>query len=173
MTKKEILMAVCGVDDDSEAKAQIMIETKFIDVEKGEELRVDSIQLYGPILHCFRNLHRMNVDIQFENASDSDFLQCTQMLKEFCIPENSMDNSDSLIPIVQVTILPLSFEGEYFISGVHASWTIIPSQENKLPDTIRFIFNNNDFHTYHIREDMLETEEVEAEEQEPNEKEND
>ena len=84
-----------------------------------------------------------------------------------------MDTSDSLIPVIQVTILPLSLEGEYFISGVHASWTMIPSQENKLPDTIRFIFNNNDFHTYHIREDMLETEEVEAEEQELNEKEND
>lgn len=164
MTEKDILMAACGVDEESEGKAQVMVETKFVDVEKGEEIRVDAMHLQAPIINCFRNLHRMNVDIQFDNASDPEFVQCIQMLKDFCVPENSMDNSDSLIPVVQVTIMPLSLEGEYFIGGFHASWTVIPSQKDKLPDTIRFIFNNNDFHTYHINEDMLESEELEVEE---------
>ena len=164
MTEKDILKAACGVDVVGESKAQIMVETKFIDVEQGEEIQVDSIQMQGPVINCFRNLHRMNVDIRFENAYDTDFVQCLYMLNGFCVPENSMDSSSDLVPVVQVTIMPFSLEGEYFIGGFHASWTLIPSRPDKQPDTIRFIFNNNDFHAYHINEDMLEPEEIEAEE---------
>ena len=164
MTEKDILKEACGVDEAGEAKAQVMLETKFIDVEQGEEIRVDSMQMQGPVINCFRSLHRINVDMKFEDAYDTDLVQCLHMLNGFCVPENSMDSSNSLIPVVQVTIMPLSLEGEYFIGGFHASWTVIPSQPDKLPDTIRLIFNNNDFHAYHIHEDMLEPEEVEAEE---------
>ena len=160
MTEKEVLLAMCGVDENEDTKAQIMIETKYVDVVKGEEKRVGVIDLHGPVVNCFRSHRFMNVDVQFDSASDPELINCIRLLKDFNNPENSMDSNNNLVPIVQLTLMPISLGGEYFASGVHGSWTIIPSQMNRLPDTIRFIFVNGDFFTYRVNEsaDDLEME---------------
>ncbi len=156
MKEKDILIAMCGVDENYEPKAQVMMETKFIDIVKGEEIRVDTIHLHGPIVNCFRSNRFMNVDLQFDSSSDPHFVQCIQMLKDFCKPENSVDSNDNQMPIIQLTIMPITFGGEYYASGIDGSWTIVPSQPNRLPDTIRFIFIYGDFFTYRIKESDID-----------------
>lgn len=152
MRERDVLIAACGVNADGSPKAQVMIETKFIDVEKGEEERVDSIHLHGPIVNCFRNIEHMNVDVQFNGSTDPAFIQCIQMLKSFCVPENSFDSESDKIPIVALTIVPDSLNGEFLVIGTNASWVVMPSQANRLPDMIRFIFNNNDFRSFRAME---------------------
>ena len=156
-TERDVLMAACGVNQQmpEQPKAQILLETKLLDFQNDSEVRVDSMELYGPIINCFRNVQHMCVDVQFDEY-DLDFIQSVQMLKSFCSPEYSLDNQNGIVPVVVLTILPISLEGEYFASGVNGSWVIMPSQANRLPDTIRFIFNNQDFHTYRLNEDKLE-----------------
>ena len=156
-TEKDILMAACGLNQQmpEQPKAQILLETKLLDFQNDSEVCIDSMELYGPIINYFRNVQHMCVDVQFD-AYDSDFIQSVQMLKSFCSPEYSLDNQNGIVPVVVLTILPVSLEGEYFASGINGSWVIMPSQANRLPDTIRFIFNNQDFHTYHLNENELE-----------------
>ncbi|MBQ8039501.1 MAG: hypothetical protein IJ274_06495 [Lachnospiraceae bacterium] len=157
-TEKDVLVASCGINEEhpEEPKAQILVETKKLDLSSGEEEVIERIDLYGPIVNCFRNLQHMMLDIQFDSASDPDFIQVVRVLKEFCVPENSLDEESDKLPIVVVTIMPVSLEGEYFAAGVNGSWVVMPSQANRLPDTIRFIFNNIDFHTYRMNESELE-----------------
>lgn len=148
MRERDVLIAACGVSEDEEPKAQVLIKTLFVNLKNGAEIEVDSIHLHGPVINCFRNMERMSVDIQFDCASDPDLIQCIQVLQKFCIPENSLDNQSENVPIISVTILPVSLGGEYYVTGIHGSWVVMPSQANRLPDSIRFIFNNDDFHTY-------------------------
>ncbi len=157
-TEKDVLMASCGISEEypEEPKAQILVETKKLNLTNGEEEIIDKIDLYGPIVNCFRNLQHMMLDIQFDSASDPDFIKTVKALKDFCVPENSLEEGSDKLPVVVVTIMPVSLEGEYFAAGVNGSWVVMPSQANRLPDTIRFIFNNMDFHTYRINESELE-----------------
>lgn len=164
MTEREILIEASGISESREPKAQVQIETKFVDVENGEETVVDSIGFHGPILNFFRSVRHMNVDVQFDSSSDPGLLQLVQMLKNFCIPENSMVSGDSRIPVVVLTVLPTSLNGEYFATGVNASWVVVPSQANRLPDTVRFIFDNRDFHTYRLNESNIDVDQLSRDE---------
>lgn len=164
MTERDILIAASGISEDREPKAQIQIETKFVDVEKGEEVVVDSIGFHGPILNFFRSVRHMNVDVQFDSASDPGLYQLVKVLKEFWIPENSVVSGDGRIPVVVLTVLPTALAGEYFATGVNASWVVIPSQVNRLPDTVRFIFDNRDFHTYRLNESNIDVDQLNRDE---------
>lgn len=163
MTEREILIAASGISETREPKAQVQIDTKFVDVENGEEIVLDTIGFHGPILNFFRSVRHMNMDVQFDSASDPGLLQLVQILKNFCVPENSLSTGDSRIPIITVTALPTSLGGEYFATGVNASWVVMPSQANRLPDTVRFIFDNRDFHTYRLNESEVDFDQLERE----------
>ena len=148
MRERDLLIAACGVTEDGRPKAQIQIITRFVDINNSEELNIDMIQLYGPVVNIFRTMEHASVDIQFDSSSDPDFVQSIKMLQDFCKPENSLDNQSDTIPVVLVNIIPLSYEGEYYSTGMHGSWVVMPSQPNRLADTIRFIFKNEDFCSY-------------------------
>lgn len=160
MTEREILIAASGISETNSPKAQIQIETKFVDIENGEEIVVDTIGFHGPILNFFRSVRHMSVDVQFDSASDPGLLQLIQMLKNFCISENSLSTGENKIPVVTLTVLPVSLAGEYFATGVNGSWVVMPSQANRLPDTVRFIFDNRDFHTYRLNESNFDLDQL-------------
>ena len=96
-TEKDILMAACGLNQQmpEQPKAQILLETKLLDFQNDSEVCIDSMELYGPIINCFRNVQHMCVDVQFD-AYDSDFIQSVQMLKSFCSPEELERNTEIL-----------------------------------------------------------------------------
>lgn len=155
ITEREILIAGCGVNSEGSGKSILKIETKFIDIIKGEEIVQREIVMDGPVLNIHRNLKSAIVDVKFPGITDYDLVQTVKMLNEFTIPENSMDSSDDNIPVIQLTFMPKELEGIYFGTGIHASWVLMASDVNKPADTIRFIFDCNEFHTYRISDSAV------------------
>ncbi len=161
MTEREILLACSGVTEDEQPRARMLLETKYVDLKDGTEVTVSEKALFGPVLNFFRNARHMNVDVCFPSATDPELLDVVEMLKAFSTPEHSMDIADSTVPLVQLTVMPEAYHGEYFAAGWNSSWVLMPSQMNRLPDTVRFIYDNDDFHTYRSTLAELTVEELE------------
>lgn len=146
--EKDILSEICGVDDNGVAKAMVEVTTRIVDLESGEEKLVSRETLKSTVVNCFRSVRHMTLDLLFESGTDPDFVDTVKMLRKFTVPENSLDGSK--YPVITVTAMPTSLFGEYYATGINGSWVITPSQFNKPADTIRFIFDNSDFHCYRV-----------------------
>lgn len=155
LTEKDVFIAASGVTEDGDGKSLSQIATKFLDMGTGEEELVREMSFDGVIINIFKSLRMTMIDFKFESALDYNFVQASEMLKEFTSVENSADPESNRMPIVQVTIMPEELEGQYYITGVHGSWCLMPSEQGKAADIIRFIFDNDTVHTFRINEDML------------------
>ena len=75
-----------------------------------------------------------------------------KMLKAFTDSNNSISELADVIPTIQVTIIPKGLLGDYFVSGLHASWCVMPSEAGGDMNTIRFIFQNEYLHCFEIND---------------------
>ena len=160
MTEKEVFIAACGVDDDQNNKSIVKIESKIFHTKNSTEEDVSERTIDGPVVNIFRSMRYTMIDLQFSDNSDYDYINVSAMLKDFCTPGNSIDDLAEDIPAIVLTVMPKSLEGEYYICGMHGTWCLMPSQPNRLADTIRFIFDNNLVHTYQIDESQVDTDEL-------------
>ncbi len=163
MTEKEVFIATCGVDEDKNNKSLIKVETKVFHIDDETEETISERTLDGPVVNIFRSMRYTMIDLKFRDNSDYDYINVSALLKEFCVPENSIDDKASDIPAVVLTVMPKELEGEYYITGMHGTWTLMPSQPNRLADTIRFIFDNNLVHTYRVDAEDIDIDEVNEE----------
>ena len=161
ITEKTVFIAACGVDEKGTNKSITKVETNYLNVADNAEKVESEITMDGAVVNIFRSLRYTMIDFQFTNSADCDYVRALQLLKEFSIPENSLDTESSIIPCIQVTVMPKELEGKYFITGIHGTWCAIPSEPNRLADTIRFIFENGLVHTYRINEKNIDYDELE------------
>ena len=166
MTDKDVFKAACGITEDKDNKSLVKIETKFYSANDNSEADVEQRTIDGPVVNIFRSLRYTIVDLQFSDNSDYDYINVSQMLKNFSTPENSMDTVTDKIPAIVLTVMPKSLEGQYYICGMHGTWCLQPSAPNKLADTIRFIFENDLLHTYQVNPTALDYDGVDEQIQE-------
>lgn len=162
ITEKDVLLACCGTDESGKAKASIRIQTSKLDVNNNKEEIIDELTIIGPVANIFRSYRYTMVDLQFYSGTDYDFVQAVNILQRFCTPENSMDARDNIIPAIVLTLSPKEYELEYFCAGMHGTWCLMPSGVGKETDTIRFIFDNEMFHTYELNDKNLDTEQLQT-----------
>ena len=162
ITELDILTAACGADEGGYGKAVVLFENKIMNFETKQQKIFEDMTLNTPVLNIFRDMRHTMVDVMFENASDYDLIQLFNMLKRFTDIKNMKDLTELEVPSIQLTIIPNEYEGQFFITAFHGSWVLTSSQANRLPNTIRFIFDNDTFNVY----SMTDTGEAELEEAE-------
>lgn len=161
MTDKDVFLAICGIDEDGDGRAVSMIETLYAATDPSREDRtVDSITFDGHPVNIFRSLRSTMVDIQFRDNTDYDYIQALDILKGFSNPENSVGDVTDGIPTIQLTVMPKELEGLYYMVGIHGVWYTMADEPGRLPNIIRFIFDNDLLHTYRIPEEALEAEDM-------------
>lgn len=152
MTEKDILIACCGTDADGITNSIVKVQNTILDINKDAEDIKSEVTLDNPSVNIMRTYRYTIVDLIFINDTDYDYINTVQMLRDFIIPENSMDAEDSLVPAIVVTISPKSFEGQYYVAGMHGTWCLMPSDPSGPVNTIRFIFDNELLHTYELND---------------------
>lgn len=163
-TEKEILKTMCGVDQYDNPKAMVKIQTHFLDLDEGKDITDEEIIVDSAIVNIFRSANFAMLDLQFASGTDPDFVSAAQILRNFCRVENSLEGN--LAPTITVTLMAKeeidkdTGEGMYFATGLNGIWNIQTSQFNRPADTVRFIFENNDFHCYQVKDDAFDSEEV-------------
>ena len=149
MTEKDIFIASCGVDEDGDGKSVAIIETLFVDSDPSKEEKiVDSITFDGVPVNIFRSLRSTIIDLQFRDNTDYDYIQSLTILKNFTTAENSIEEGNTFVPTIQLTLMPKEYEGLYYVVGVHGTWCAMADEPGILPNIIRFIFDNDLVHTY-------------------------
>ena len=160
VSEQEILKAACGVDEEQESNSIVKVEAKILHFEEdGSEEPVSDVTLDGPCVNLHRGYRYTMIDLQFDEDNDPDFIRLSDMLRDFTVPEQSMDAGNDRIPAIVLTVMPKVYDGEYFICGMYGAWCLMPSEEGGSSDTVRFIFENELVHTYRINTDLLEQEE--------------
>lgn len=144
----EVLKAACGADENGIGKAIVRVETKYMDFINNKQKIVEEMNLFTPVLNISRDMRHTTVDVIFEHASDYDLVQLFEMLKRFSNVDNAHTDESVEVPTVQVTIIPNEMAGKYYAAGFHGSWMLTASQVNRLPNSIRFFFDNDTFGVY-------------------------
>ena len=151
MTEKDVFLAICGINEDGDGKAITMIETLYASADTSKEDRtMESITFDGVPVNIFRSLRTTMVDLQFRDNTDYDYIQTMNLLKSFSKPENSLYDTKNGIPTLQLTIMPKELEGTYYLVGIHGMWCTMADEAGRLPDIIRFIFDNDLINTYSV-----------------------
>ena len=89
----------------------------------------------------------------FKGSTEYDFVNAASLLSKFTTPENSLDSEAKKIPVIQLTIMPKSLRGEYYICGIYpAFWGLVASEAGGEVNTIKFAFANDSFQTYRIND---------------------
>ena len=158
----EILKAACGADSNGIGKAIIQIETKCMDFANNQQKIFEEYTILDAVLNVSRNMRRTIVDVIFEDAANYDLVQLFEMLNRFTDITHSVTDESAETPVIQMTIIPKEFAGKYFCSGFHASWVLTATQLNRLPNSIRFFFDNDTFNTYRMTDTVDDTEEQEG-----------
>ena len=149
MTEKEIFLACCGNNELGDNKSDVAIKLCRINLETGEEDVLDEMIFDNPIVSILRNPRFVMVDLTFTNKADFEFINLVARLQDFSNVQNSAENETATIgPTIIVTVLPKEYKGEYYASGMHAVWVVMPSRIGAPMDTVRFIFDNELFAAY-------------------------
>lgn len=144
--EKNIFINACGYD-----KSIVNIETKYINTDDEETVDDVGSQVIDKVnVNLFKSLRQTLIDITYDSDTDYNFVQTVNMLKDFSKPENGLNMHNGKIPCIQCTISPTYYDGEYYITFVHATWCLMPSKIGDKADTIRFIVDNDLIHCYRL-----------------------
>ena len=156
-TEYEILKAACGTDENGLGRAVIRVETKCMDFSNNQQKVFEELDIPNAVLNISRNMRRTIVDVIFDDAADYDLVQLFSMLNRFTDIEHSVADESVETPVIQLTIVPNEFVGRYFCTGFHASWVLTATQLNRLPNSIRFFFDNDTFNVYRMMNEDQES----------------
>ncbi len=164
MTEREIMIACCGEDEFGNNKASVAIKLSRINLETMEEEVVDEMLFDNPIINIFRNPRFTMVDLTFTNKEDFEFINLAARIQDFTKIENVVMNPEATIgPTIIVTLIPKESKGEYFCVGIHGMWVIMQSKIGAPVDTVRFLFDNELFTSYHNDFSDLDISKIEEE----------
>ena len=160
VSERDIFKAACGINEEQESNSIIRVEAKILHLAGGgSEETVSDLTMDNPCVSIHRSYRYTLIDLEFDDNSDPDLIRLSDMLRGFTVPEESMDVENDRIPAIILTVMPKAFDGEYFICGMHGVWCLMPSENGRPVDTVRFIFDNELVHTYQINADALDQDE--------------
>lgn len=163
ITEKEIMELACGRDNEGMNNSVIKVSLSKLNVSTEDEQLIHEVTLDGPVVNIFRGYRLSHVDITFPSSKDFDLLNLNNELNNFTNIQNSLDEEAEVIPAIILTIMPKEYEGEYFITGLHGDWCLMPLESDGDVSTIRFIFENPLLHVYRLNDTDVDYDELENE----------
>lgn len=162
MTEREIILSCCGEDEYGDTRSTVAVKLSKINLNEGSEDILDEMLFDNPIVNVLRNPRFTMVDLTFLSTEDFEFVNLAARLQDFSKAENTAENEECTIgPTIVVTIIPKETKGEYYCSGMHGVWCLMPSKVGVPIDTVRFIFDNELFQAFHNDFDSVDIHEIE------------
>lgn len=156
MREKDIILSACGVGEYGELKGCVSVNYAKWHMEEQKEEIVKEFFTNEPVINITRTPRFTMVDLAFEMGEDSDFYEMLDVLRMSSEPGNSFDEEGDVMPVLYMTMMPYEYEMEYFLTGLHGVWCLIPSEQVGEIDTVRLIFNNELFSVYQVDEEVLD-----------------
>ena len=164
MTEREIFLSCCGNDEKGDNKATIALKLSKINLNNGDEEVKDEMLFDNPVVNIIRNPRFTMIDLTFTNKEDFEFVNLVARLQDFSKAENTAETDDAMIgPTIILTVIPKAYKGEYYCSGMHGVWVVMPSRIGGEIDTVRFIYDNELFMAYNNDISQVDMAEIEDE----------
>lgn len=156
MREKDIILSACGVGEYGEPKGCVSVNFAKWHMEDQREEIVKEFFTNEPVINITRTPRFTMVDLAFEMGEDSDFREMLDVLRMSSELGNAFDEEGDVMSVMYMTIMPYEYEMEYFLTGLHGVWCLIPSEQVGEIDTVRMIFNNELFSVYQVDEEVLD-----------------
>lgn len=164
IAERDILSAVCGVDNDGIPKANAVVRTSIDSLnEEGviiDEEVLDSRLIGGAVVNIQKGTRSTMIDLTFENDQDEDMQELFGQLKSLLDIAKVRNLADNELQDVSLVISSSEFE-DFFVVADYAAWAPIASDiRTGTIDTIRFITDNDYFNVMQYTGDMTVAEMV-------------
>ena len=170
-TIKEIINAVKGVNEEEKPKAAITLTNIFYNDDLDDAEEFGSASAYNPTIDIKYNSGFVRVDLIFKNSMDKDLRLFNALLENYGKEVNDYDEMKPKIPLNSLTILPIEFNGSYYIVANNSIFwclqPVIPGEDCRM---ISILYEEEDFQFFEDSEldieaiDKIIKEEIESEE---------
>ena len=150
ISELDVMLACCGVDEDGVPNANVAIKFSNVNMETLEEEVVDEMIIDTAVVNMHRNPKFTMVDLVFQKSSDWPFVNAVGRLQKMVETTNLKPLDSEVLPTLVVTVAPYKFIDEYFCTGMHGIWCVMPSFADGPNNTLRFIFTNDCFGVYDV-----------------------
>lgn len=150
---KDIIIAASGVDEYNETKSSIGLFRELWDND-GNSKRLDELFLDSPIINISRHGEYAFVDLKFATHLSDDLREAHKLIDKYYAAENSDEEEPEQIEVLLLSIVPHEYGGEfYFLCFNPIMWSLTYSDPSEPePDTLRFVFNDDDFKCFQSEE---------------------
>ena len=164
LTIKDIILAASGKDEKGFNKSACGLFYEKVDLE-GNATIISEIDVDRPIINIFKGNKRVQVDIVYAMKNDIDLRMMNDLLVRAFSAENSIDDTATSVPLVTLSIIPRELEGQFFIlCSDPIVWCLTAQDPRGEIDTLRFVFDEEDFNIMAASEEALEMLDIELEE---------
>lgn len=142
ISEYDLIQAISGTDEHGYGKCVISIQPQRCDAD-GNVVNTDSEYVTEkPVVKVFRQAGGyMLVDFMFDSVYDADLRNIYAILEDFFAATNSSADDDEDFPLMALSIVPQSLNGEYFAIGFNPIfYALTPDDSTGEPRIIRLVF---------------------------------
>ena len=160
MQSIEILQKLEGMDEMGEARALCSVSIQR-EMSEPEPEVISSTFTKDAVVSFYLTPSWVAVDLKFSDHLDYDLFQMVQVCKDYSDRVRADDGPQNDL------VLSVCPKGEYeqFIIGRNGFWSLMAESVEKHCDTIRFLFQREQFGVYELAEESAEQLIVEATEE--------
>lgn len=165
ITVKDIIVAASGRDEKGFNKAACGLFFEKIDIE-GNATIINEVDVDKPIINIFKSLKRVQVDVIYPMKNDIDLKMMSDLLVRATSAENSIDDNATQFPLVSLSIIPHELDGKFYIlCSDPIVWCLTAQDPRGEIDTLRFVFDEEDFNVLATSDEALAMIDAEIEEE--------
>ena len=152
---KDIIMAASGKDEQGYNKSAVGLFFERIDID-GNSTVIDEVDVDKPIINIFKSFNKVQVDIIYSYKNDIDLKMMNDLLIKATNAENSVEDNASDFPLISLSIIPHEFDGKFYILCTDPIvWCLTAQDPRGDIDTLRMVFDENDFNVLATDDEAL------------------
>ncbi len=155
-TVKEIIDSACGKDDKGSARSVVGLFYENLDADGEVTETVNSVNCDSPAVTIIKRYEYFFIDLVFPTHLDTNLSLMNNLLKDAFAASDSFDQDKETFPLITLTIVPHEFGGRYYmICTDPAFWALTTQSPNGEFNTIRFVFDEEDFSLMEADEEVI------------------
>lgn len=149
---EEFLSNLCAKNQNGLSETSICIECNVIDLQTTESKPVVSVTLQKPVINVERHGVFIQLDYTFISALDTDLKLMWNALELYGKTSNDINvdtEKTGLFTSAGITMVPTQYSGKYFCTAINPIfWSLTANEIGSNANTIRILFNIEDFEVF-------------------------
>ena len=148
MDKKTLIMELSGVNDEGMPKASLVVLNELWNNNTEVQETLMELPMDTPAIYIFMTDKKTYLTLEFESDANKELLMLWEGLKKFQVAENSFEENGDVVPMTIFTLYPNNDDEdlEAYVSLVNPeSYTLLPDRPGGEFNTLRLVFDNEDF----------------------------